>query len=384
MKKLSTALIISAASILIGCGGGGSSSQSDTTILKTQETTIKASDAYVVKLITPATAVCANGKTYTTTTVEDGNVTFELDADVDPNSCKYYIPDDAIVDTDGDGVYSSADLPIRMPLSIEGTGVANPLTTTAMENNDITTLVKSKNFDPVEAKAKLLQENNTTLEALVAASDAIADLVNAAKEQNVSVKKVLQNIDTSALKELETGEVNATELVKQLIEPVTNANPELADDAQKVMVKVETETQLINQLKEHIQQDHIDHKEALALILMATDGDANVSALLDTNLTQEQLQQLQEELKQQLEEKHQEMLKELEHHELNATNDMQEEMYDHQEDMNMSFDMQEMNTTNQVEAHHYEEINNTIAENRPAVQDIIEENNENHQEIENR
>ncbi|NPA11143.1 MAG: hypothetical protein GXO62_02760 [Epsilonproteobacteria bacterium] len=381
MKKLSTALIIGASALLIGCGGGGSSSESDTTptLEKTQETTITASDAYVVKLYSPAVANC-NGKIYKSTTVNDGNITFELDENVNPQECIYNIPDDAIVDTDGDGNFSNADLPIRMPLSLQGVGVANPLTTAALNNNDIQTLQQTKDFDPVRAKLQLLQDvNDTSLQAKVALSDAIADLVKAAKDENISVNEVLKNIDTTTLNEIANGEVNATDVVKAAIDPAIEANPELSDNAQEIVQKVNEEIELAKTLSKHIKENHLDHHTALALMLMASDGDANVS--IDENASEEELYQIQEMLKQQLEEKHQEAIQEIEEmhqYDLNHTVEMQEDAQEH------ATDMQQIAQEHQQEV---EEIANSEENSSIQMQDMaeqhvsdIQEENQEHQE----
>jgi hypothetical protein len=325
MKKLSLALLIGTTALFIGCGGGSSSEEGSYEVLKS--TSITASDAYVVKLNTPAVAVCGD-QNYTTTEVTDGQVTFELPDTVDPSTCTYVIPDDAIVDTDGDGNYSTGDLPTRMGLTLQGLGVANPITTAAMEKNDTQTLEQARNFDPVQAKLQLLQDvNNTEYQTMVALSDTIADLVQQAKNQGISTKELLQNIDLeAAIQSTQNPDVNVTEAVTNAVLPAVSGTP-LEENVTQIVQKTQEELKLIEELHNHVAEGTIDHETALQLIIAASDGDVNVT--LDENTTKEQMEQIIEQVKNELEIKHNEMIRET-----NTISDDVEENMDNTVDIN--------------------------------------------------
>jgi hypothetical protein len=220
MKISSVASIILAGSIAVftGCGGGGGSSSSTAGGETTKNVMIEASDANVIDLSqSPATAEC-NGNTYDSKNVNNGVITFSNI----PTSCNldnilFKVPGDAIVDTDGDGKLSENDHVIRMALKTKGAGtVANPLTTLALENNDMATFELVKHFNPVKAKLALIKgEGDEKLKALVAASDVIADLIKSAKTKGVDVTEVLKKVDVKVVKEAAEGKVTETKtLVK--------------------------------------------------------------------------------------------------------------------------------------------------------------------------
>jgi hypothetical protein len=75
LSKIASVALISSAAFLIGCGGGGSSSGEQNATVSEKNVTIKAADAYVVSLPTPATLTIGNEE-FNTTNVNNGTITF--------------------------------------------------------------------------------------------------------------------------------------------------------------------------------------------------------------------------------------------------------------------------------------------------------------------
>ena len=402
MKKLSLALLITTTAMFIGCGGGSSSEQGNYEVLKSVN--IKASDAYVVKLNSPAVAKCGD-KNYTSTEVNNGEITFKLPDNANVQNCTFTIPDDAIVDTDGDGNYSDADLPIRMGLKLKGLGIANPLTTYAVEKNDQKTLEQTRNFDPVQAKIQVLNDINDTKSLnLAILSDTIADLADMAKKEGLDPNEIIKNIDVDqALINADNPDANISSVITDSILPAVSGTV-LQQKIDQINKKIEEEKQLAETLHKHIKNNILNKKEALEMMIAATDG--NISVKLDNNISKENIQQLMMEIKNQLKLKHNELHQEkqnvvhnkekeemeqnkqnvLDNMENNRTHfeNMSHDMFKNNEDANENrYSNKEQNVTqyqNYEEAKKHEAYKNEFAEenNQNTLSDMIADRQEEH------
>jgi hypothetical protein len=224
MKKkiFSVSLIVSA--FLVGCGSTGEDNTSSVPLILS----VLASDAYVVKLKTPATLKIGD-KEYNTTDVEKGKIKFKVPKDINlSQDVKVSIPRDAIVDSNNNGKWDENDSKIRMPLETNSIGdgyVANPLTTVALETNNTDLLEKVKTFDPVEAKRELiLNSDDNQTKVLVAASDGIAILSQKVEEKGKDPLVAMKEINTSAIEEAykNPSDMNITNVLNKALSPAAN------------------------------------------------------------------------------------------------------------------------------------------------------------------
>ena len=243
-----------------------------------KEVKYQASDAYVVKLNSPAT-LTIEGKKYKSTKLEkNGTIVFNIPQKSDLSKAVLEVPSDAIVDTDLDGVYSSNDKTIRMSLKAYGEkAVANPLTTAALEQNKTNLYKEVKDFDPVKAKEAILSENNKTLENLIALSDTIANLAKESKESSSSVKEIIKKINLDAIDKALESESNTTKLIEETLKNLKNTQI-----AQKTEEKSKKLLKLLHIAKEEKEKKGWNKKAVLEALLAASDADANVSAIIDT------------------------------------------------------------------------------------------------------
>ena len=285
ISKIASAFILGCLSIgIIGCGssgGGGSSSSSGS---------ITASDAYVVKLFTPAT-LTINGKEYNTTDVNNGKIIWNnLPAGVSLANAQIHVPADAVVDADGNGEYNaSIDKPIKMALDTIGTGtVANPLGTAAIVSGDADAINTYKNFDPVEAKKRAIlgesytvgnQEfNSTQVKVLALTSDAIAFVAQQAGG-DVSVLK-----DVNLSKDLNVSDTNVTSVVQNIIINVPGI------DTNTIISKVSNVEKVINLAQEVVKTHEANLTDSitdtlLSTVLAVSDGGADPNTV--TSVIQE-------------------------------------------------------------------------------------------------
>jgi len=295
----STIYSIAAATLLVGCGGGGSigngatnnnGSTSETPTVSKKISTVQASDAYVVHLITPAT-LKAEGKEFNTTRVEaNGTIVFNLPDDLNLTNAKIKIPADAIVDADGDGNYSAKDQTIRMALYTKGVdSVANPLATVALEKNDTKAYTDFKNFDPVKAKEKLIDNpDNGKLKALVAVNDAIASLVKEANSTNP--KAILRDIKLNEIKQFVDNNSSNTDIADMTITTIQKAATNAAVNENQIADKTSNILKVIEKVHTAMKNKKIkSRKDALKAVLAISDADVNMTvidkAIADGNIT---------------------------------------------------------------------------------------------------
>ena len=288
ISKITSLILAGSAFALIGCGGGGGMVASN--IVNSKTTKITASDAYIVALPNPATITLANGQSYATTKVDgNGTVVFDnLPADANLSGAKVYIPDTAIVDTDGDGQLSAGDQTIRMALSVKYSGddnnsniVANPLTTIAVDKNNSEVLKEMAHFDPVKAKLQLTQDYNETLAKEVALNDAVANVIKNAQENNESTQNVINSIDIDNLKNVINNpsiDVNTT-----LQTTLNNIN-----DKQAIQKAVEV-IELAKDIHTLVKDKKIRPHEGLIALIAVSDANVSIqtakNALRDGNIT---------------------------------------------------------------------------------------------------
>jgi hypothetical protein len=209
LKLISSLSLALGAILFTGCGGGSGGSSG---------TTITASDGYVVKLNQPAVAYCGD-RTYKVQDVNGNKITFNLEGN-DPSKCIFYIPQDAYVDTNNNGRFDDYDVISRMPLSIIGKGVANPLSTavSVVYFNDLYQIQVNptaanfwsdgkqymfNDFDPVKMKKEILTQeyiNHRDL-FLVLLSDGIADSVKIAEKDGINIETFLNHFQIVGISE---------------------------------------------------------------------------------------------------------------------------------------------------------------------------------------
>ena len=272
ISKIASIAIVSSAAFLVGCGGGSSHHSSTKTVK------IKASDAYVVSLPTPAT-LTVNGQTFTTENVKDGTITFTVPANVALDKPTFKVPGNAIVDTDGDGKLSPKDQVIRMPLETASAGsVANPIATAALARDDMKAYNVAHNFDPVQAKKDLiLNPNNAKTKALVAVSDGIAFLAAEAKKKGKDPLKVVQAVNTDVIDELASNSnsaavENVTSIVQQVVAP---AATEAGVSADQVAQKVENVIKVIDTAAKAVKEGKVNPNQALVAVVAVSDANVN-------------------------------------------------------------------------------------------------------------
>jgi len=301
ISKIASLVLVSSAAFLIGCGGSSSSSSSDvnqTDVNQTetvtdanQTVTIKASDAYVVALPSPAT-LKVGGQEFNTTDVNNGTITFTIPANITLDNTEFDVPGDAIVDADGDGKLSIDDQVIRMPLkTMEAGSIANPIATAALSRGDNEAYTAAKSFDPVEAKKQLiLNPNDTKTKALVAISDGIAFLASEAKKNGKDPLEVVKAVNTDIVQQVASNpDVVTTQDITDVVQQVVTPAAEVAGvDSAQVAQKVENVVQIIEKAAEVVQAakdkgiDNIDDLvESLTITAVAvSDADADITTLI--------------------------------------------------------------------------------------------------------
>jgi len=272
-----------AAAVLTGCGGGGGSLADGTmdTVppVSKKITQVQASDAYVVSLITPAT-LKVDGKEFNSTRVDaNGTITFDVPDDLNLSKAEIFIPADAIVDADGDGNLSDKDQIIRMALKAKGEGsVANPLATAALEKGDLESYNHFKKFDPVKAKEELLQDNNATLEALVAVNDAIATLVKEANSTKPS--NILKDIKLDKIKQIVKEKPEVVDIDSLTVGTINDAVSKAGVDEDKITTKTREIVNVIKTVRQAIKDKKIkSHKEGLKAVIAVSDADVNATVV---------------------------------------------------------------------------------------------------------
>jgi len=209
--------------------------------------------------------------------VKNGVITFTVPTNADVTAAEFYVPENAIVDIDGDGKLSIKDQVIRMPLRTRGErNVANPIATAALARDDNKTFEAAKNFDPVKAKKQLiLNPNNSKTKAFVAISDGIAELVKKAKEKGIDSKEVIKEVNTEIVQQVVSDPEMVTtqnitdvvqEVVKTAAEKVQVDTMEVAQKVQKVIEVIETAAQAVKEGK-------VDPEKALVAIVAVSDAD---------------------------------------------------------------------------------------------------------------
>ncbi len=381
MKK--SLLTLSVAAIMSGCGGGGTAPTTTTAnssnanenpqvSSQTKQISYKASDAYVVKLNSSA-KLEINGKIYESHKVDkNGTIIFNnIPKNIDFSKATLTIPDDAIVDTDFDGEYNaSIDKQIRMPLIVKGDAkVANPIATAALEHNDTNLYEKVKNFDPVKAKEQILSEDNKTLENLVTLSDTIAEVVKAAKENNITknAKEVLKDINITACKEaLQNKDENATQVIEKVLKPLETKHKKVA---LKVKEKAKAIIEVLDEAKIAHKQKGYDKKEALKAVLAVSDGDANATAIKTALKEGKKGKDLEDFIKQEIEHKKNvknDLTKENQQHSNNAKDSMPNKSKDNSNKEKNREDMKNSMPNNGSSQKSHNENNETL--NQPITQ----------------
>ncbi len=262
MKKIVLPISLITAFALTGCGGGGSVSSD------TKEAKVKAADAYVVKLESPATAEY-NGHTYESTTVnKNGEIVFKVPKNFDEAKAYYQIPKDAWVDVDMDGKCNEhIDKHIRMALKAYGNYVANPIGTVILEQDkpDMKLYEKYKNYDPVEAKEAVIKNpSDATLMAKVIAADSIAFALEEASAHHKNAHETCKAIRIETLKNIDSYKNNSVALVNDLMANTDTDIGALIDKAQKEAQNI------INAHKEYINGKE---DQAIKDVIKFTDGD---------------------------------------------------------------------------------------------------------------
>ena len=261
MKKLVLPISLTAIIALTGCGGGGSNGNSTSN----KQVKVKASDAYVVKLETNATAEY-NGHVYTSNTVDaGGEIVFNVPKDFNESMAIYKIPSDAWVDVNMNGEWDKNDTRIRMALEAKGNCVANPIGTAILEQEkpDMKLYEKFKNFDPVEAKQEIIKDDtNSTLMAEIIASDAIASALQEATKEHKNTHETCKAIKIDTLNNMDSYSNDTTALVNNLLAN-TNINKDtIIDRAQNELKAIHNAHKAHNENK----------KQALKDLIKFTDG----------------------------------------------------------------------------------------------------------------
>ena len=292
MKKINGmigALSIAAAIVLSGCqtddtnsntnGAQGSANSSNTKSAK-----VRASDAYVVALQSAATMKAGNQEFNTTDVEENGTIVFKgIPKDLNLSDATVYIPGDAIVDTDGDGVLSSKDQIIRMALKAKGIdGIANQLATLALEQNDTKAYEEFKNFDPVKAKIDLIKNpDNEQLKVLVAISDAVAMLAKEAKNKDKNVTEVTSKIKLSLIKRVMDKTDTVSDLQAAIIDTIDEASQEAEVSEDNITKNVLNVIKVINTAHDMVENgdENATADKLVSAVIAVSDGDANATAV---------------------------------------------------------------------------------------------------------
>ncbi len=265
MKKLVLPISLTAIIALTGCGGGGPNGNTSGKQVK-----VKASDAYVVKLETNATAEY-NGHVYTSVTVgTKGEVVFNVPKDFNESMADYKIPADAWVDVDMDGKWDSKkDCHMRMALRAEGNFVANPIGTVILEQEkpDMELYKQFKNFDPVEAKKDIIKDpTNHRLLAKIIVSDSIAFAIKEAKDNHKNVHDFCKTIKVDVLENIDANSNDMVVLVSNLL-----ANTDINKD--KIIDIAQNELKAI--YNAHKKYKNGEKEKALKDLIKFTDGYVN-------------------------------------------------------------------------------------------------------------
>ncbi len=267
----------------------------------TKSAKVRASDAYVVSLQSAATIKVGSQEFKTTSVEENGTVVFKgIPKDLNLSNATVYIPKDAIVDTDGDGVLSEKDQIIRMPLKAKGIeGVANPLATLALEHNDTEAYEKFKNFDPVKAKIDLIKNpDNDKVKALVAISDAVALLVKEAKGKDKNVTEIMQKIKLALVKDIAEKNETASDVQEAVIDTIDDAAQEAGVSEDNITKKVADVLKVIDTVHETIanEDSNITAHQAVAAVIAVSDADANANEV-EKDIKEGMLNRIKEHIK---------------------------------------------------------------------------------------
>ena len=262
MKKLVLPISLTAIVALTGCGGGDPSGNSTSN----KQVKIKASDAYVVKLETNATAEY-NGHTYTSFTVDaGGEVVFNVPKDFNESMAIYKIPSDAKVDVNMNGKWDKNDTTIRMALKAQGNFVANPIGTAILEQEspDKELYKQFKDFDPIEAKKEIIKDpTNSKLMTKIIAADAIAFALKEATIEHKNAHETCKAIKIDTLKNMDSYNNDIISLVNDLL-----ANTDINKD--KIIDIAQNELKAI--YKAHKKYENGEKDRALKDLIKFTDG----------------------------------------------------------------------------------------------------------------
>lgn len=146
--------------LLSGCGGGSSGVVSPAAL-----SGIGASDGYVIKLVTNATAFCSDtNTTYTSAATVGARGALTFSGVTLTSNCTVTVPADAWIDADNSGDFNST-LDKQVGFAMRAPGDAkfvSQLTTLAVDTNNSALLSLVKDFDPVVAAVTATSDNNTT------------------------------------------------------------------------------------------------------------------------------------------------------------------------------------------------------------------------------
>ncbi len=265
MKKLVLPISLVAIIALTGCGGGGSNDNGGSD----KQVKVKASDAYVVKLETNATAEY-NGHVYTSNTVDaQGQIIFNVPKDFNESMAYYKIPKDAYVDVNMNGKWDANDTHIRMGLKAKGNFVANPIGTVILEqeNPDMELYKQFENFDPVEAKKDIIKNpENHKLMAKIIAADSIAFAIKEATDNHKDAHAFCKTIRVDVLKNIDSNSSDGNDMVTLVNDLLAKANI----NKDKIIDKAQNELKTIDNI--HKKYGNGEQEQAIKDLIKFTDG----------------------------------------------------------------------------------------------------------------
>ena len=251
ISKIASMLLIgSMTAMLIGCGDDDSSSSSSS---GSGTSSVQASDAYVIAFSKEGnqsgliTAICKDSnKTVTVlATVKDPTKGY-IEFNESINGCEITIPTTAYVDADLDGKFNvSKDAIMSMPLKtkVGAARFANPITTYAIETNNIKLLEIAKNFDPVKSYMKAAKDETTKKLLQVAETiKTVSKLGKSIEDLNITENVLDENVTTdtmlgSKLANIKTAVDAKVNAVISLVETLADSNL-TSEQIQKVAVQV--------------------------------------------------------------------------------------------------------------------------------------------------
>jgi len=253
----------------------GCSNNNDTSI--TPNTfSVTASDGYIVKLNSPAVTACQDGKTYETRVVgEKGLLTFSGLTDYD--GCFVSVPRDAIVDSDGDNVYTLADE--NNFIGYEMTAVSSEHVIVSQFSTMIVDLIKQGKTAEAEAL------NNLTKNV-----DLVEEIKNATSSDNAIRSKAIQlialgeiiktakkiGIPSAQMVKINTA-VTLSAIKGEILEVDTRAIASSLPDATKAAVIAQAD--VITSIATSLQNisENVSDKDIKKLMISISDGGLHVT-----------------------------------------------------------------------------------------------------------